>query len=373
MAVIKVVSSKASIGKAVNYVSKDEKTKDGESERKLVSGKDCSPSTAIDEMMATKEQWNKTGGRQYKHYIQSFDPDENLMPSKAHNIGKEWAEKNFKGHEVVIATHVDKGHVHNHFIVNTVNFENGKKFQQSKKDLENLKKHSDKICEREGLKVITEPSKSITSFDQKKYKAIEKGFSGKEKSYLVETAKDVSQSLKTATSRETFVKNMENKGYKVNWTDKRKHITFTNSDGKSVRNTNLEKTFKEQKFSKEGMENEIQRNRGKGNTVTPRTDGNAQNIDWTAVRNNVQSEGNRVPKQPGHDVTGTIQRKVRDVKDRTQQAIGGVDKGAEKSISNDQRENQSAPGVKQSSEQQHGDPVKTDKPKVRERDFDMER
>lgn len=64
MAVIKAVSSRASIGHAINYVTKDEKT-----EEKLISGIDCSPQTAIDEMKATKEIWHKTEGRQYKHYI----------------------------------------------------------------------------------------------------------------------------------------------------------------------------------------------------------------------------------------------------------------------------------------------------------------
>ncbi len=93
MAVIKVVNSKASIGKAINYITKEEKT-----EERLISGKDCNPFTTIDEMKATKEQWGKTEGRQYKHYIQSFDPKDKMSHAKAHQIGVEWAEKNFKGH-----------------------------------------------------------------------------------------------------------------------------------------------------------------------------------------------------------------------------------------------------------------------------------
>lgn len=261
MAIIKVVNSRASIGKAINYVRQEEKT-----EECLVSGKDCNPTTAIDEMKATKQQWRKTDGRQYKHYIQSFDKEDKIAPDKAHQIGCEWAEKNFKGHEVLIATHKDKDHIHNHFIVNTVNYENGKKFQQSKKDLENLKRHSDEICEREGLSVIKEKGKEITSFDQKKYRAIEKGFTGKGKSYVLDTAKDVSSSLKKATDKESFIKDMESKGYKVNWSDNRENITYTTPDEKKVRSSNLEKTFKEHKFSKEGMEYEIQRNRENGRT-----------------------------------------------------------------------------------------------------------
>ena len=360
MAVIKVVNSKASIGKAINYVTKREKT-----EEKLVSGKDCNPHTAIDEMKATKEQWGKTEGRQYKHYIQSFNPEDRITPEKAHEVGRKFVEntEKFKGHEVVIATHVDKGHIHNHFIVNSVNFENGKKFQQSKKDLEKLKNHSDRICEREGLSIIKEKGKEITAFDQKKYKAIEKGFTGKEKSYLLDTAIEVSNSLKKATSREEFIKDMESKGYKVNWKDTRKHITFTTPEGKKVRNSNLEKTFKEHKFSKEGMENEIQRNREQGRRKeqsAERTTGerSTPNVDWTAIRNNVQSEGNRVSEQPSNDVTREIQRKVREVKERTDRATG-----------QSKPKDSQAPTVQRDIEPKPKEPIREPKPKIRERDF----
>lgn len=257
MAVIKAVNSKASIGKAINYVTKEEKT-----EERLISGKDCNPRTAIDEMKATKEQWGKTGGRQYAHLVQSFNPEDKVTPQQAHEIGRKFIENNekFKGHEVVISTHVDKRHVHNHFIVNSVNFENGKKLHTTKKELQQLKERSNELSREHGLSVPTRGD-TITTFDQKKYRAIEKGAKGQDKSYLLDTARNVSQSLNKATDRESFIKDMESKGYKVNWRDTRKHITFTTPEGKKVRNSNLEKTFKEHKFSKEGMENEIQRNR----------------------------------------------------------------------------------------------------------------
>ena len=258
MAIIKAVNSKASIGKAINYITEGEKTIE-----KLISGKDCNPHTAIDEMNATKEMWGKTGGRQYKHYIQSFDPNEKITADKAHEIGMKLIEntEKFKGHEVVIATHMDKKHIHNHFIVNTVNFENGRKYQESKKDLQNLKEHSDKICEKEGLSIIQGKSKSMTSFDQDKYRVIKKGYEGKGKSYVLDTVKEVIYALRLSASQEDFIKNMESKGYGVNWKDTRKHITFTTPEGKKVRSSNLEKTFNEPRFSKEGMEKWIQHNR----------------------------------------------------------------------------------------------------------------
>lgn len=370
MAVIKAVNSKASIGRAINYITKGEKT-----EEKLISGKNCNPHTAIDEMKATKEQWGKTGGRQYKHYIQSFNPDDKITPEKAHEIGRKLIDsvENFKGYEVVIATHVDKGHIHNHFIVNSVSFENGMKFQQSKQDLAMLKDHSDRLCEREGLSTIKEKGNEITAFDQKKYRAIEKGFNGKGQSYLLDTAKDVIQSLKKATDRESFIKAMESKGYKVEWKDTRKYITFTTPEGKRVRNNNLEETFKEHRFSKEGMEGEIQRNFERARRIDrgisadrnrgiPVGKPSTPNVDWTAVRNTLQSEGNRISKQPSHDVVGEIQCQVRRIKERTDRAIG-QSKPKDKPTSTLQRDIEPKPR----------EASRESKQRVRERDFDLER
>ena len=128
MAVIKAVSSKAGIGHAIDYVTKKEKT-----EEKLVSGLHCEPETVKEEMQATKELWGKTDGRTYKHYVQSYHEDEEITPEQAHKNAVELAEhtKAWKGHEVLIATHIDKGHIHTHFIVNSVNYENGHKLQWS--------------------------------------------------------------------------------------------------------------------------------------------------------------------------------------------------------------------------------------------------
>jgi len=109
MAVIKAVSSKAGIGQALDYVTKEEKTED-----KLVSGLHCEPDTVKDEMQATKELWGKTGGRTYKHFVHSYHEDEHITPEQAHKNAIELAKgtEAWKGHEVLIATHIDRGHIH---------------------------------------------------------------------------------------------------------------------------------------------------------------------------------------------------------------------------------------------------------------------
>ena len=258
MAVIKAVNSKDSLNGIIKYITMGDKT-----EERLISGKDCSPSNVIEEMKVTKEIFNKTKGRQYKHFIQSFSPKDNLDYMKANSIGLEWAEKNFKGFEVLISTHKDKGHIHNHFIVNSVSFEDGRKLRYSNKELEHFKNINDCICEREGLNIVREPSKNITSFNHNKYKVIEKAFNGTGESYLLNTGLEVSNSLKVSKTKEEFIKSMEEKGYKVNWKDTRKYITFTTPEGKKIRNSNLQKTLKKNKFTKEGMENELRYNREK--------------------------------------------------------------------------------------------------------------
>lgn len=261
MATVKAVHSRASIGKAVNYVTKEEKT-----ESKLITGKDCDPFHAIEDMRQTKELWGKQGGRQYDHYVQSFHEKENVTPQQAHEIACKWAEREFKGHEVLIATHTDKGHIHSHFIVNTVNFENGKKLHTSAKWLDQAKEHSDELCREYGL-TITEKGKTfegevredMTAWSKDKYNLLEKADQGKAKSYVYDTALAVMDSKEQATSREDFILKMAEKGYQTEWKDTKKHITFTDQEGHKVRASNLEKTFRIP-FGKEQLEHEFEQN-----------------------------------------------------------------------------------------------------------------
>ena len=338
MAIIKVTNSKGTLSGAINYI-----TQEGKTEEQLISGKDCMPESATDEMKATKEQFNKTEGRQYYHYVQSFSKEENITPQKAHEIALEWAEKNFKGYEVLIATHKDREHIHSHLIVNSVSFEDGRKYHTSKHDLEELKKDSDRICEREGLSIIKEPSKDITTFSHDKYKVLEKAMTGQGKSYVLQTGLDVSNSLKKCITKDDFIKDMESKGYKINWNDTRKHITFTTPKGEKVRNSNLEKTFKQDKFSKGGMEYELQCNRKRAKETRTTGTEYTSNVDWSAVRNTIESqggrienEGSRISKQLGNEVVGTVQSKVRAVQERTKRALG-EDRPKDKPVEGEQR------------------------------------
>lgn len=269
MATVKAVSSKAGIGQAIDYVSKKEKT-----EAKLMSGIGCQPETAKEEMALTKEIWGKTDGRTYKHFTQNFHKDENITHEQAHEIAVKLASDipAWKGHEVLIATHKDREHIHTHFIINSVNTKDGKKLQWSKQDLESMKQKSDALCLQYGLTVCekgktfegasrTEPS----TYTKEAYQSINNalkndsggdlGHSGDKKdvrteSYVTNIKNAVLDAKSKAKSRHEFGELLLAKGIKVNWTDSRKYITFTDIAREEagekkckVRHTNLEKTF----------------------------------------------------------------------------------------------------------------------------------
>lgn len=272
MAIIKAVNSKSSIATAINYITKKEKT-----EEKLISGIDCNPKTAIDEMKATKEIYDKDSGRQYAHFIQSFNPKDDISPEKAHEIGKAFIEKNnkFKGHEIILATHKDKNHIHNHFIINSVNYENGSKLHTTKYEYQEMKDLSNELSKEHNL-TVPEKSKEkgkITSFNQNKYRVMERHFQGTAKSYVLETAIAYKKAKEIAISKDGFIKEMENQGYETKWKDSSKHITFTNKEnGKKVRLANLEKTLNDQDFTKEVLIDELQRNYGERQVEGERTE-----------------------------------------------------------------------------------------------------
>ncbi len=243
MATIKFTNSKSSVKKIYNYITKKTKTTD-----ELTSTKDCLKVSAVDEMMFTKNQFNKTGGRQYIHIVQSFDPKDNLTYEKANEVGVQLAEY-FKGFQAVICTHTDRNHIHNHILLNSVNYETGYKFQQSKKDIEKVKTYSDKLCLQNGLSIIENPKKN-TYLKQNEYQVAIKG-----ESWKIQLIIDIDNVLKSSKSKKDFINQMEQQGYKVDWSDTRKYITYTTPQGKKCRDSKL----KDKKYSKEVLESEFRR------------------------------------------------------------------------------------------------------------------
>lgn len=151
MAVVKRMSSKAKVKKLETYLKQDFKT-----EENLISGINCDSDNFAKQCEMTSLLYRKNqekDDRKYYHIIQSFSPLDNqkLTYEQAHELGKQFAEKNFQGHEVLVVTHKDKDHIHNHFVVNSVNFENGKKYRADNKSLWKLRRTSNELCKENGL------------------------------------------------------------------------------------------------------------------------------------------------------------------------------------------------------------------------------
>lgn len=243
MAIIEAISSKANIKRIISYVTQDKKTNVN-----LISGKDCMAESCLEEMLYTKNLYHKNSGRQYIHIIQSFDPKDNLSAEQVHNVGIKLANT-FNGFQVLVATHIDKKHLHNHLVINSVSFENGYKIQMSKKDLQYIKDYSDKLCLEIGASVI--PKKEKTNYIKRnEYRVAEQG-----KSWKFKLMNAIDLSLAESNCKDDFIKNMNKLGYQVNWTDTRKYITYTTPEGYKCRDNKLY----DEKYSKGAMENEFRR------------------------------------------------------------------------------------------------------------------
>ena len=147
----------------IRYAVNSEKTQDTDGEHgtplhRFVSGINCSPSTARDEMLAVKKRFGKENGTVAYHGYQSFAPGE-ATPETAHEIGVKLATRLWGNrYQVIVATHLDKeNHLHNHFVLNTVSFVDGIKYHRTKKDYHDMQAVSDALCREYRLSVIENP------------------------------------------------------------------------------------------------------------------------------------------------------------------------------------------------------------------------
>ena len=230
----------------LHYCMQDRKTL--HNGRKLVTGVNCVAQSAFHEMMNTKLQYRKTVGRQYYHIMQSFHPDEPITPETAHEIALRFAEENFPGYEVLVATHVDRHHVHSHFVVNSVNAETGLKFHSDNHEIQRLRDASDKLCMEYGFSVVVPKSKKVKGMSTAEYHVAEKG-----QSWKLDLAMAIDEAMRYAVSKKHFVELMEMEGYEVKWKDTYKYITYTCPNGKPCRDNKLH----EEKYLKENMEDEF--------------------------------------------------------------------------------------------------------------------
>ena len=239
---------RGALGGVLRYVQQEEKTT--WEDRRLVSGWNCTAQSVCSEMQLTKERFHKTDGRQYYHFVQSFDKQDDLSPQEVHAIGLELAQREFPNFEVLVATHMDTEHLHNHLVVNSVSFQSGKKLHQSAADLQTHRIANDEICVAHGLEILPPPQKQVK---QKRMSTREYRSAAKGESWKFRLMNTIDQCMRYASTKEEFLSLMESEGYQVRWTDSRKNITYTTPGGMKCRDDRLH----EEKYAKEVMEHEF--------------------------------------------------------------------------------------------------------------------
>ena len=225
-----------------------------------------------------KKMWDKDTGRMYAHNIISWHKDEQITPEQALEFGKEFAENWFSGFQTLVAVHKDKDHIHCHLVTNSVSYEDGRKLHNTRKDLERMKQLTNQMCRERGL-TVTEKGKhfdgsqiekgEVVAWSKDKYNLFRQQVKD---SFVADCAMAVLKALENCISKEKFIEKMKQFGWKVNWTEKRKHITFQNQVGKKIRDSNLSKTF-HLDISKEDLENEFDRNYERVRVEAERTNG----------------------------------------------------------------------------------------------------
>ena len=237
--------SRAAMHGVMLYVMQEKKTAwEG---APLVSGINCQPQSVYDDFINTKLLYHKDGGVMFYHMVQSFPKGAAVDPRQAHEAARRLAEY-FNGCEVLVCTHVDREHIHSHCVINSVNFETGKKLHMAKEQLQELMRRNDAICLEMGLPVFDAPTQQARGMSGAEYHTALKG-----QSWKLRLMNTIDECMKYAADRDAFVSLMASEGYAVRWESGRKYITYTTPDGMRCRDSKLH----EKKYCKEVMEHEF--------------------------------------------------------------------------------------------------------------------
>ena len=326
MAINKVVNkstkSHGAMRNVLEYILRDEKIRQRYAE---IIGPYAPETIDYDSVYRTwleeKRLWDKDSGRMYAHNIISFHRDEKVTPEQVLEIGREFADKFFPGFQSVIAVHQDKDHLHCHIVTNSVSYIDGHKLHQTQKDLDRQKAFTNDLCRERGLS-IAEKGKhfdgtpmeqcEIIAWNKDKYNLL---INDAKKSFLADCGIALMEVIPRSANREEFISGMKEKGWEVDWTDKRKHIVFQNENGDKVRDTNIEKTFSGLKVNKEALTHEFERQNEIRNSGTP---DNGQEREATAALirdarndiNNSRAQSRAVISAENQSVTRERERRL---------------------------------------------------------------
>ena len=217
----------ADLKQALHYVRNGNKTSVGDEKACFVTGVNCNAETAFEEMMAVKQHFGKLGGNVAYHGYQSFKPGE-VTPEQCHEIGVELANRLWgKSYQVLVATHLDKGHLHNHLVLNSVSFIDGIKFNDNFGAYYSMRMTSDELCRQNRLSVIENPKGKTPRniyFAEKNDEPT--------KYNLMREAIDKSVGMSMTMMQ--FVAVMKKQGYVIESSPNRKYSTIRSVNGKKA-------------------------------------------------------------------------------------------------------------------------------------------
>ena len=270
----------------MRYVSQLSKTLwDGQ---RLICGIGCQPETAFDEFLSTKLLHHKEGGVMFYHMVQSFPKGAAIDPRAVHEAARQLAGY-FEGCEILVCTHTDREHIHSHCIINSVNFETGKKIHMADEQIQALRVCNDQICGELGLpKFQKDEQRQSGGMSNAEYYPASKG-----ESWKFELMRVIDECMRCAGNREEFLVLLRSEGYDATWTDSRKNITYVTPDGRKCRDNKLhiEKYLKENMEAEFGYRTENDNTRnvdaaqkadGRGTTAGTQRDGHGAELERAA-------------------------------------------------------------------------------------------
>lgn len=266
MAITKIWAVKDDLNRVLNYIKNPDKTtelSDGlkevlayttqgykTNEKEYITGINCDPKTSLKQMMNTKLSYNKMDGRLAFHAVQSFKPGE-VTPEECHALGIQLAKQMWGNRfEVVVSTHLDKEHLHNHFVVNSVSWVDGKKYDNRKADIDHFRELNDAICKEHGLSIIENPNEKAMNYGE--WSAEKQGgiYFRKIIRYDVDTV------LSYARTLDQFKEGLEEIGYQVDLSGK--HWTLKHPQSK--RTFRFYKLTKDNRYDEEHLVERINSN-----------------------------------------------------------------------------------------------------------------
>ena len=254
MAYTKIHAIKATVNKAIAYITNPDKT----DEKMLVDSYACSPESADIEFDFALKKTISAGPNKAYHLIQSFMPGE-VSYDEAHAIGKELAERLLNGqYSYILATHIDHEHIHNHIIFCAADNIHHRKYDDNKRSYHHIRHLSDKLCMEHNLSIISVGKKRGVKYNE--------WASGKEStSYKKRLTDDIDSIVSIASSYENFLELMKAKGYEIKGenlsVDSPKYISFRPMESKNFIRGSAKSLG--ESYTKEKIKDRIDRNKSK--------------------------------------------------------------------------------------------------------------